>query len=178
MKLPEPLPVSLSEALPLATTMPVGTTGPIALLTAPALPTRGRLSPRAGRGRRLLWLLTGLAAAAAATGPAWAGCPPQCVTASSVVNAAGVPDGLASAAGRLQFRGPGLAAGSNPAVQALAAEIRRLPAGASVTLRVATDAGLTGSAATSQANTRQRALQQALQAAGVKPGQVKLDSGP
>jgi len=106
-----------------------------------------------------------------------AACPASCVTASSVVNAAGVPDALTSAAGRLQFRGDGLAPGGAAAIKALAGEIKRLPANASVTLRVGADSALVGPAAGTQAAARQRALQQALQKEGVKPGQVKLEAG-
>jgi len=106
-----------------------------------------------------------------------AACPDGCATVSSVVNAAGVPAALSSAAGRLPFRGDGLAPGGNAAIKALAVEIKRLPANASVTLRVSADSALVGPAAGLQAAARQRALQQALQKEGVKPAQVTLEAG-
>jgi len=107
-----------------------------------------------------------------------AACPlSSCATVSSVVNAAGVPAALSSAAGRLPFRGDGLAPGGNAAIKALAVEIKRLPANASVTLRVSADSALVGPAAGLQAAARQRALQQALQKEGVKPAQVTLEAG-
>lgn len=118
------------------------------------------------------------AAPALAATPALAGCPPQCALAASVVNAAGVPEAVAAAAGRLRFEGAGLAAASATAVRELAAEIRRMPPQATVTLKLAADSGLSGPAAASQTAARQRALAQALQQQGVDSGRVKLVAGP
>ncbi len=109
---------------------------------------------------------------------AGAGCPPTCATASSVVNAAGVPTKLARAAAQLQFRGDTLSPAAAGAVKTLAAEIKRLPASARVTLRVGADGSLTGAAASSQVSARQRAVQQALEQQGVRAAQLLLEALP
>lgn len=107
-----------------------------------------------------------------------ASCPAICVSASSVVNAAGVPTKLARAAAQLRLRGDALAPDAAGQVKALAAEIKRLPASARLTLRVAADSSLTGAAASSQASARQRAVQQALEKQGVRAAQLVLEALP
>lgn len=123
-------------------------------------------------------LCPALLAAALATLPAHAACPPQCAVAASVVNAAGVPDPVATATGRLRFDGAGLSRPSAAAVKDLAAALKRMPAQATVTLKIAADTGLAAPAAASQLAARQRALSQALQAEGVEAGRVRLVAGP
>ncbi len=105
---------------------------------------------------------------------AQATCPPSCAMADSVVNAAGVPEDLSRMATRLAFNADGLAPASARTVKELAAEIKRLPAGATLTLRVGADSGLAGAAAARQAAARQQALQTALAKEGVKAGQVTV----
>ena len=111
----------------------------------------------------------------AAVAPARAAtCPAACATAASVLHAAGVPPDLKAAAARLRFDGNGMAASDAAVVQAMAAAFKGLPPNAVVALKVAADAVLQGSAARQQVAARQRALRQALQAAGVSGSQFKL----
>lgn len=120
--------------------------------------------------------LLGLAfSAAVAVAPARAAtCPAVCATAASVLHAAGVPPKLKAAAARLRFDGNGMAASDAAAVQAMAAAFKGLPPKAVVALKVAADSVLQGSAARQQVAARQRALRQALQAAGVSGSRFKL----
>ena len=114
-------------------------------------------------------------ALSAAVPPAYAAkCPEDCATAASVLHAAGVPPELKLAAARLRFDGNGMAAGDAAAVQAMAAAFKGLPAKAVVNLKVAADSVLQGSAARRQVAARQRALKQALQAAGVSGSRFKV----
>jgi hypothetical protein len=126
-------------------------------------------------GRRYGWLnslalLCALAAPAAASA---AGCPPKCASVSSVVNAAGVPPGVAQIVDTLTFDGPALK-DADAAVKRLAAEITALPAKAVVTLKVGADGSLSGAAAKRQATARAAALRTALSKAGVPAKRVKV----
>ena len=103
-----------------------------------------------------------------------ASCPSVCASAASVLHAAGVPPELKLAAAQLRFDGNGMAAGDAAAVQAMAAALKGLPAKAVVNFKVAADSVLQGSAARQQVAARQRALKQALQAAGVGGSRFKV----
>ena len=118
--------------------------------------------------------LLGLAFSAAVAPARAATCPAVCATAASVLHAAGVPPDLKAAAARLRFDGNGMAASDAAAVQAMAAALKGLPPKAVVALKVAADSVLQGSAARQQVAARQRALRQALQAAGVNGSRFKV----
>lgn len=122
-------------------------------------------------------LLIGVLTAVLALPSAWAGCKPGCAVAASVVHAAGVPVGLARALQQLDFNGAGLAASDAAVVKNIVASLATLPAGAQMSLAVRADSGLTGSAATRQAQARAQALDQAVRAglkgAGAKAGVLK-----
>lgn len=114
----------------------------------------------------------------AAVHPAlWAKCKPDCALASSVVHAAGVPPGLRLALQRLEFNGTALAAGDAAVVKDIVRTLSGLPAGSQVTLNTRADAGVSGMAATRQAQARaqilEQALRAALKAAGVKDSVLK-----
>ncbi len=132
---------------------------------------------KAGSRPSGLMLLVALALAAAPHGAAWAACKPTCAIAASVVHAAGVPPGLRQALQKLEFNGTGLAAGDAAVVQDIVRALAAMPAGTQVTLSTRADPGLTGSAATRQAQARAQALSQAVRAglktAGVKEGVLK-----
>ena len=112
--------------------------------------------------------LAALLCALAAPFPALAAgvCPPKCASVSSVVNAAGVPPGVAQVVEGLVFDGPALK-DADAAVKPLATEINALPAKAVVRLTVGADGGLSGAAAKRQARARAAALRTALKKAGV-----------
>jgi hypothetical protein len=95
-----------------------------------------------------------------------AGCPPKCASVSSVVHAAGVPQGVSQLVEALTFDGPALT-DADAAVKQLAAEIKALPPKAVVALKVGADADITGAAAKRQATARAAALRTALTKAGV-----------
>ncbi len=110
-------------------------------------------------------------------GGAQAKCKPDCAVVSGVVHAAGVPPDLKRALARLEFNGTGLAAGDAQVVKDMVREMAALPASARVTLSTKADPGLSGSAATRQAQARAVALKQALlpglKAAGGKEAVLK-----
>ena len=127
--------------------------------------------------QRRLALLT-LALAMAGVHPAsWAKCKPNCAVADSVVHAAGVPPGLRLALQRLEFNGAALAAADAAVVKDIVRTLAGLPAGAQVSLSTRADSGLTGMAATRQAQGRaqmlERALRAELKAAGAKETVLK-----
>lgn len=116
---------------------------------------------------------------ATACGPlAAATCPKGCAAVSGgVVHAAGVP-GLTKALEAIEFQGNGLAPNSAAAVAALAAEIKKLPAGKAIAIAVAADDGVQGRAARTQARARAKSLAHALQEAGVPASKAKVSAGP
>ncbi|MBI5259959.1 MAG: hypothetical protein HY855_25890 [Burkholderiales bacterium] len=101
-------------------------------------------------------------------------CPPTCVSAQSVVHAAGVPPGLRQAAEALGFDGDTLSAAAQDALSRLAGEAKALPAKAVLTLRVSADQGLAPAAARAQAAARVKALRTALAEAGVPAARVTI----
>ncbi len=127
---------------------------------------RANAPARRRAGLPLAALLCALAAPipTLAAGP----CPPKCASVASVVNAAGVPPGVAQVVEGLVFDGPALK-DADAAVKPLATEINALPAKAVVKLKVGADSSLAGTAAKRQATARAAALRTALKKAGV-PG--------
>lgn len=108
---------------------------------------------------------------------AWAKCKPNCAVADSVVHAAGVPPGLRLALQRLEFNGTALATADAAVVRDIVRTLAGLPAGAQVLLSTRADPGLTGMAASRQAQARaqmlERALRAGLKAAGAKETVLK-----
>jgi hypothetical protein len=129
---------------------------------------RHAIQPRIARHRTAGWLpgLALLGALAAPLPVLAAACPPKCASVSSVVNAAGVPPGVAQAVEGLVFDGPALK-DADAVVKPLATEINALPAKTVVRVKVGADSGLAGAAAKRQATARAAALRAALKKAGV-----------
>ena len=117
--------------------------------------------------------LAALGLAVLATHAANAACPKQCVTQSSVVHAAGVPD-IKGSLEAIEFDGPQLAAPAQPALQQLAQALKSLPPKVVLQLQVRADDGLSGPAARQQSKARAKALTQALKQAGVPAKSVKV----
>jgi hypothetical protein len=139
---------------------------------------RPAIQPPIARHRSGRWL-PGLAllCALAAPSPVLAGaCPPKCASVSSVVNAAGVPPGVAQAVEGLAFDGPALK-DADAVVKPLAAEINALPGKAVVKLKVGADGGLAGAAAKRQASARAAARRAALKKAGVPARRFSVVAG-
>ena len=137
--------------------------------------TRRRGTPARGHlGLPLAALLLALAAPLPAL--AAGTCPPKCASVSSVVNAAGVPPGVAQVVDGLVFDGPALK-DADAAVKPLVAEINALPAKAVVQLKVGADASLAGAAAKRQATARAAALRTALKKAGVPARRFSVAAG-
>jgi hypothetical protein len=136
-------------------------------------PSLTRLNPatRQRTGLAVAALLCALAApiAAGAAGV----CPPKCASVASVVNAAGVPPGVAQVIEGLVFDGPALK-DADAALKPLVAEIKALPAKAVVKLTVGADSSLSGAAAKRQATARAAALRTALKKAGVPARRVSV----
>lgn len=112
---------------------------------------------------------TPLQAAAAA-----ANCPGHCVSASSIVHAAGVPPGIQQALEKISFNGTKVADGAKDALAQLATEAKALPPKAVVTLSVAADKDLAAAAAKRQASARAASLGSALKQAGLSTRQFKV----
>lgn len=132
---------------------------------------------RAGLHRSSLALLLAAALSVAPpllAAPSAANCPGHCVTASSIVHAAGVPPGVQQALEKVSFEGTRLADGSKDALAQLATEAKALPAKAVVKVSVAADSGLSAADAKKQAAARIKALGAGLKQAGVPAKQFKL----
>lgn len=131
-----------------------------------------RLIPRAA-----LWFALLCIAAPTLAVPTAANCPGRCVSAASIVHAAGVPPGVHQALEKIGFDGIRLADGAKEGLAQLATEAKALPAKAVVTISVAADKDLAPSAAARQAAARVQALSAGLKQAGVLARQFKLKAG-
>lgn len=125
--------------------------------------------------------LAGLMAALLAAAPlqaaqAVANCPGHCVSASSIVHAAGIPPGVQQALDKITFDGTKLADGSKDVLAQLATEAKALPAKAVVKLSVAADSGLDPAAARRQATARAKSLSSGLKQAGLSTKQFKVSA--
>lgn len=122
------------------------------------------------------WSGLALLCALALPASASAACPPKCASVSSVVNAAGVPPGVAQAVDGLVFEGSALK-DADASLKPLVSEINALPAKAVVRLAVGADSGLAGAAAKRQATARAAALRAALKKAGVPARRFSVTAG-
>lgn len=142
-----------------------------------------RMNPDVGlrawlHGSSLALLLAAMLSATPAllAAPSVAKCPGQCVSASSIVHAAGVPPGVQQALEKISFEGTRLADASKDALAQLATEAKALPAKAVVKVSVAADSGLSAADARKQAAARIKALGAGLKQAGVPAKQFKLSA--
>ena len=124
---------------------------------------------------RQLLLVAALILVAQAGHAAQAGakvCPPNCVVADSVVNAAGVdPDMFTAIAFRKGSVTPTVSAST---LKAIVSAYKAEGAGRVMQLTVAADANLKGDAATRQASARATALQRKLTTAGIPAAKVTV----
>ena len=99
-------------------------------------------------------------------------CPPNCVVADSVVNAAGVDPDMFTAIAFL--KGSVTPTVSASTLKAIVSAYKAKGAGRVMQLTVAADVTLTGEAATRQASARATALQRKLTAAGIPAAKVTV----